>query len=243
MELKTIFGFFMTLGMMFVIGSGALNLWLDFKTSDLDELKPSLVSNTILKAAVLLGIHMLAESYIDKSQTPSPMLIMSGFVFVAAIITVLLIDIKDDVKINKNLDKAVEQISNVTLDELRDKFKNVQSVRTKNINSELNKLVDKLSVIDNTDNVTIYKKAQSFTNKYLTILYVSVDNYAKLNNPDKKITNTILSTLKTVNAALDKIISESDELLQDDINSTAEAIKVLLEPAVSENPFEKVATE
>lgn len=238
MELRTIFGIFSVLGMIFVLVSGASKM-LNFNSDHSDKSEASLASNTIIKAMTILGIHILAETFIFKKPLPLPMLIMSGFAVVAAIITILIAYKNENKKIKNALDKAVEKISNVTLDELRDKFKNIKSVRTKSINSELNKLIDKLSVIDNTDNVTIYKKAQSFTNKYLTILYASVDNYAKLNNPDKKITNTILSTLKTVNAALDRIISESDELLQDDINSTSEVITASLEPVVSENPFKK----
>lgn len=237
MEIKTIYGAFIALATTYVVVSGS------FKLLNSDESEPSIVSNTLIKALILLGIYILGTTYVFKSPIPLPLLIMSGFVVIAAVITILIAYKNQDEKINNSLDKAVEKISNVTLDELRDKFKNIQSVRTKNINSELNKLIDKLSVIDNTDNVTIYKKAQSFANKYLTILYVSVDNYAKLNNPNKKVTNTILSTLKTVNAALDKIISESDELLQDDINSTSEAIKALLEPVVSESPFKKEQTK
>lgn len=69
MELRTIFGIFSVLGMIFVLVSGASKM-LNFNSDHSDKSEASIVSNTLIKVLTLLGIHILAETFIFKKPTP-----------------------------------------------------------------------------------------------------------------------------------------------------------------------------
>ena len=106
------------------------------------------------------------------------------------------------------------------------------------VSNDVLKLVERLEKIQNSKDNTIKSNLQNFANKYLTILYTSLNNYKDLNKPTKEVSNNMIKTLKTVNAALDKILDKSDEILSEDINTTSSVITSLLQPKVAESPFQ-----
>lgn len=142
------------------------------------------------------------------------------------------IQIEKEEKIARNI------TPDVSISKLKKQLENLLPFENDTVSNDVLKLVDRLEKIQGSKDKTIKSNLQSFTNKYLSILYTSLNNYKELNKPTTEVSNNIIKTLKTVNTALDKILDKSDEVLTEDINTTSAVITALLEPKVAESPFE-----
>ena len=126
----------------------------------------------------------------------------------------------------------------VSISKLKKQLENLLPFENDTVSNDVLKLVDRLEKIQGSKDKTIKSNLQSFANKYLSILYTSLNNYKELNKPTTEVSNNMIKTLKTVNTALDKILDKSDEILSEDINTTSTVITALLEPKVTESPFQ-----
>lgn len=141
------------------------------------------------------------------------------------------IQIEKEEKIARNI------TPDVSIDKLKKQLENLLPFENDTVSNDVLKLVERLEKIQDSKDKTIKSNLQNFANKYLSILYTSLDNYKALNKPTKEVSNNMIKTLKTVNTALDKILDKSDEVLAEDINTTSAVITALLEPKVAESPF------